>query len=241
MRTRTVFGVFILAAGCVCAPAQQAGQPQIKIDGTNRVLTVEGSAQVSVAPELAILHIGFETQVGDAKQVYADGARISNAIVAALKDAGIAASEIQSESQSIDHDWTKPHKFKLTEHWTVRAPAGRAAEILDIAINAGATSSGQIDWALKDRNTLQQKVLEEAMAKVAARAELLAKGMGVHLGRLEYVTNQIDEAPTPVWRARADNALQFRAMAAAPAAPPLAIEPEKISAETSVYAVYAIE
>jgi uncharacterized protein YggE len=239
MQTRIVLAAFVLATGCVAATAQQASQPQLKIDGSNRILTVQAGARVTAAPDLAIVHLGFETQLGDAKQVYADGARISNTIIAALKQAGIEESAIHSESQSLDHDWAKPHKFKLTEQWTVRAPAGRAAEILDVAINAGATSSGQIDWAMKDRNALEEKVLDEAMAQVRERAAVLAKGMGVKLGALEYVTNEMAAGEAPVWRDRAMAPMANKSMLAAP--PPLAIEPEKISIETTVYAVFAIE
>jgi hypothetical protein len=239
MNARIAFAALVLTAGCVVATAQQASQPQLKIDGTNRILTVQAGARVTAMPDVAVIHVGFETQQGDAKQVYADGARISNAIIAALKAAGIEDSAIQSESQSLDHDWAKPHKFKLTEQWTVRAPATRAAEILDVAINAGATSSGQIDWTMKDRRALDDKALEEAMARVLQDAQVLAKGMGVKLGALQYVTHQAAAQETPAWRSRSMAFSANKSLLAAE--PPLAIEPEKIWAETTVYAVFAIE
>jgi len=239
MQIRIALAAFVLAVGCALAQAQQVNPIQLKIDAANHALTVQASARISVAPDLAIIHVGFETQLGDAKQVYADGARTSNAIIAALTAAGIEKSEIQSESQSLDHDWAKPHKYKLTEQWTVRAPAARAAEILDVAIGAGATSSGQIDWALKDRSALETKVLEEAMVHVQRDAHTLAKGMGVKLGVLEYVTHQAAVQEAPIWRARTMEFMANKAAVAPP--PPLAIEVQKITAETTVYAVYAIE
>lgn len=235
MRGMGWLAVFMVV-GAAPAVGQQASQPQLQIGATNRTLVVEAGARVSAAPDLAVIHVGFETQQGDAKQVYADGARISNAIVAALKAAGIPESDIRSESQSLGHDWEKPRKFKLTESWTVRAPAGRAAEILDVAIQAGATTSGEIEWALKDASALDGRALEEATARVRENAQALAKGMGVRLGQLVYVSNEMRARETVTPRNR--SSMAFKALAAPQ---PLAIEPEKIASEAHVYAVFAIE
>ena len=120
--------------------AQQTTQPQMKVDSSNRTLTVSATETVSVEPDLAILHIGFDTAAEDAKSAYADGARASNAIIAAVKQAGIPETSIRSESQYLDRDFTnKQHKFMLHQQWTVKVSPERAAEILDIAVTAGAT------------------------------------------------------------------------------------------------------
>ena len=39
--------------------AQQPTQPQLKVDSSNRTLTVTATDSVTVEPDLAILHIGF--------------------------------------------------------------------------------------------------------------------------------------------------------------------------------------
>jgi uncharacterized protein YggE len=132
------------------ASAQQIGQPQLQLSATNRTLSVTGFERVTADADVAILRIGFETQPTDAKKAYADGARLSNTIIGAIKDAGIPETAIRSETQHLDRIWDQPHKFKLVQQWTVKTPPERAAEILDVAITAGATSSGDIDWALND-------------------------------------------------------------------------------------------
>jgi len=225
-----------LLATLLSAGAQQPGQPQLKIDSANRTLTVSAEEQVSVEPEVAILHVGFDTQLGDAKSVYADGAATSNAIISALKQAGIPDSAIRSESQYLQRDFTKPHKFKLTQQWTVRTTPERSAEILDIAITAGATNSGEIEWTVKDERALEEQALDRAAARAKENAAVLAKGMGVRLGALVYASNQISTPsfPRPMVRA-------FGMAGKAEAAPPLAIEPQKVSRAASVYAVYLIE
>ena len=225
-----------LLVATIPALAQQPTQPQLKVEPANRTLTVSATDTVSVEPDLAILHIGFSTQPEDAKSAYADGSRASNAIIAALKQAGVPENAIRSESQYLDRDWsTKLRKFTLHQQWTVKVQPERAAEILDAAVNAGATSSGQIEWTVKDEKALEAEALDKAAARARANAEVLAKGMGVRLGSLIYVSNQMSAPsfPHPVM------AMSMRNAEAAPQ--PLSIEPHQVSREATVYAVFAIE
>jgi hypothetical protein len=236
MPVKHAIAVFALLAGCVAVSAQQTSQVQLKIEATNRTLTVSAEERVTVDPDVAILHIGFQAQPSDAKAAYAAGAKTSNDIVAALKQAGIPETSIRSEWQRLDSASGKPHKFTLVQQWTVKTPPERAAEILDIAVGAGATESGQIDWTVQDERALEEQALEQAAARAKADAAVLARGMGVHLGALIYVTNQVSAPPSMMY---ANNAVPGESYAAPPVT--LAIEPRKVSREASVYAVYAIE
>lgn len=220
------------------AGAQQPTQPQMKVDSSNRTLTVTATDSVSVEPDLAVLHIGFDTQPEDAKSAYADGARASNAIIAAIKQAGVPETAIRSESQYLDRDYTnKQHKFVLRQQWTVKVAPEHAAEILDVAVTAGATSSGQIDWTVKDEKALEAEALDKAASRAKENADVLAKGMGVRLGTLIYVSNQMSAPSFP----RPMPMMAMRNADVAAPAPPLSIEPHQVSREATVYAVYAIE
>ncbi len=229
----------IALLGCaIPAAAQQTTQVQLKIESANRTLTVSAEGRITVDPDLAILHIGFQTQPSDAKAAYAAGAKTSNDIIGAIKQAGIPEAAIHSEWQRLDSVSGKPHKFTLVQQWTVKTPPERAAEILDVAITAGATESGDIDWTVKDQQALADQALDRAGARARATAEALAKSMGVHLGALVYVTNQVS-MPQYSMMSYADKSAPEGALAAPPIT--LAIEPRKVSSSASVYAVYAIE
>lgn len=234
-------GIASIAMALVCSAtfAQQPNKLELRIDTSNRTLAVSADARVSVDPEVAILHIGFETKPSDSKSAYADGARISNAIVSAIKQAGIPETSIRSESQRLEPVDVKNHKFKLTQNWTVKAPPERAGEILDVAINAGATDSGEIEWTVQDIHALEDQALDKAASRARADATILAKANGAHLGALLYLTNQVTES---LFRSVPNNnnaELQLDRLSSL--APPLAIEPRKVSREATVYAVFAIE
>jgi hypothetical protein len=243
MHGKFVLVTFALIAGRAVAVAQQTSQVQLKIEAANRTLTVSAEARVTADPEIAILHIGFETKPSDAKTAYAAGAKTSNDIVAALKQAGIPETSIRSESQRLERVYDMSHKFKLVQQWTVKTPPERAAEILDVAVTAGATNSGQIDWTVKDEKALEDQALDQAAERARANAAVLAKGMGVHLGALIYVTNEISAPFNRLVVSQGVFANNSGPVAGSltPLAPPLAIEPRKVSRIATVYAVFAIE
>jgi len=232
-----LFAALALLLIASAAVAQQPTQPQLAITSANRTLSVTADDTISVEPEVAILHVGFETQPGDSKSVYADGARTSNAIIDALKQAGVQQSDIRSESQYLNRDYTVPksHKFKLSQQWTVKTSPARAAEILDVAVTAGANTGGEIEWTVKDEKALEEQALGRAADRAKENAAVLAKGMGVRLGALIYVSNQLSSPgyPRPMPMAMAK--------AAGAQAQPLAIEPQKVTRAANVYAVYTIE
>lgn len=236
--------ILIVAAALVLstlAAAQQNTQLQLKIDSSNRTLTVTAQERVTVDPEIAVIHIGFETPISDAKTAYTVGAATSNAVVAALKQAGILESAIRSVDQHLERDYERPHKFRLAQSWEVKTLPERAAEILDIAVGAGATESGQIDWTVNDVRALESQALEKATTRVREDAATLANGMGVKLGVPVYMTNGISVAD---FRDRLNGNYTVAVDAefkARNAAPPLAIEPRKVIRTASVYAVFAIE
>lgn len=238
MNTFRILAASTIVATAFSAGAQQLSQPQLRIDKANRTLTVAATGSVSVEPDVAVLHIGFETPPSSAKAAYAEGARTSNAIINALKHAGVPATAIRSQMQYLARDFSVPksHKFKLVQRWTVKTTPKRAAELLDVAITAGANTSGEIEWTVKDKRALEDQALAKAAARARANAAELAKGMGVQLGQLLYVSNQMS---SPVY-ARPLMARTFSAARNAPKVPPLSIEPQKVTRTASIYAVYAI-
>ncbi|HVC46374.1 MAG TPA: SIMPL domain-containing protein [Terracidiphilus sp.] len=238
LRTFAATSLALVLAAPLSTLAQQPGQPTLTIGASNRTLSVSATATVSVEPDLAIVHIGFQTQPESAKEAYADGARTSNAILDAVKQAGIPGTDIRSESQYLQPDYApKSHKFRLSQQWTVRTAPARAAEILDVAITAGANNSGQIEWTVKDEHALATQALDKAAQRAREDAATLAHGMQVQLGSLVYVSNQLSSPGPP----RIELASRLFAVDKAQTAPPLAVEPNKVTREATVYAVFAIE
>lgn len=240
------FRAVALSAVLIAAVVSSAAQT-IQVNKENRTIAITATDKVTAIADQATLHIGFIAYGPDSNTAYANGSRVSNAIVKALTGAGVSKEAIQSENQQISpvqnyqlDKLTEAQKaqrqFQVQQSWTVKMAAENAAQALDVAVKAGANQSGQIDWGFKDENAPEAEAAAKALKRARAQAEQMATSLNAKLGSLLYASNEVQPSgPRPM----------FRAMAAAPMAmdkvEPLAINPREIEKSATVYAVFAIE
>jgi len=220
----------------------------IKVDKNNRTIAVTASDKALADADLAVVHIGFQVFGPDEQSTYASGSKTSNAIIDALKKAGVPEKSIESENQSLQpnnyHDPNESEmdrakkQFVLNQSWTVKTMPDDAAKTLNVAVQSGANQSGQIEWQYKDMNGLQAKAAANALAKAQVIAQQMAQGLNVKLAGLIYASNQAPESPVrpvPMMAMRGNAGLAVAKVA------PLAVNPRQIEESATVYAVFAIE
>lgn len=219
---------------------------KIDVNQNNRTIAVTVSDKATAEADTATVHIGFEAYAADADGAYAIGSQVSNAVVDALHKAGVEDKAIQSEGQGVRQNFQFDDKeseierakkrFVLTQSWTVKTSAADAAKVLHIAVEAGANNSGQIDWDVKDRDGLQAQAAAKALQHAQAIADQMAKGLNAHLGALIYASNQAPLVEGVTFSGR--NVHVFDKLQAIA---PLAIRPQRIEENATVYAVFAIQ
>lgn len=238
--------IFQLTAIAVCAAAIAASAQTIQVSKENRTISVTATDKVTAMADTATVHIGFITYGPSSDAAYANGSRLSNAIVKVLGASGVPSASIESENQAVAPvqpyqvekltDAEKAQrKFQVTQSWTVRTNANDAAKVLDLAVKAGANQSGQIDWSFKDENAPEAEAAAKALQRARTQAEQMAQSLNAKLGALLYASNEVQASPV--------RPMMMRAMAA-PAAEkvqPLAINPRQIEKSATVHAVFAIE
>jgi uncharacterized protein YggE len=233
-----------IAVVSACLAVAGFGQT-IQVNQNNRTIAVTVTDKATEQADSATVHIGFETYAPDSDGAYAAGSRASNAIIDALNKAGVANDAVQSEGQNLRQNFQFDQKeseaeraqrrFVLTQSWTVKTSAANAAKVLHIAVEAGANNSGQIDWDVKDRAALQARAAAKALQHAHAVAEQMAAGLNTHLGALLYASNQIPEIPVRPLHMFA------KLQAQGSSVKPLAIRPQQIEENATVYAVFAIQ
>ena len=235
-----------LTAIAVCAATIAASAQTIQVSKENRTISVTATDKVTAMADTATVHIGFITYGPSSDVAYANGSRLSNAIVKTLNTAGVPSASIESENQAVAPvqpyqvekltDAEKAQrKFQVTQSWTVRTNANDAAKVLDLAVKAGANQSGQIDWSFKDENAPEAEAAAKTLQRARTQAEQMAQSLNAKLGALLYASNEVQASPV--------RPMMMRAMAA-PAAEkvqPLAINPRQIEKTATVHAVFAIE
>lgn len=234
--------------GFVPVSRAQQDQPALAISKENRTIAITATDQVVQQAEIATVHIGFVVYGPTKDAVYRTASQSSNAIMEALTKAGVAKKDIQSEAQSITEtqffgqqpgtpDERHARAFTGQQSWTVRAKADDAARVLDVAVQAGANQSGQIEWSLLDPNAAMSEAAAKAIQRARTQASAMASGLGVRLGPLLYASNQV--AASPIRPMPMEMRMQKAEATAAP--PPLAINAREIETAATVYAVFALE
>jgi len=236
---------FPVVALAVCAIAVTVSAQTIQVSKENRTISVTATDKVTAMADTATVHVGYIVYGPTSDAAYANGSRTSNAIVKALREAGVPSDAIESENQSVapvqEYQVEKltdaekaQRKFQVTQSWTVRTQANDAAKVLDLAVKAGANQSGQIDWSFKDENAPETQAAAKALQRARAQAEQMAQSLNAKLGALLYASNEVQASPI--------RPVMMRAMVAQKAdTQPLAINPRQIEKSATVTAIFAIE
>src|SRR5271155_4160400 len=104
----------------------------IQVNQNNRTIAVTATDKATTDPDVAIVTVGYLIYGPDSASAYQKGSQLSNAILDALKKAGIPDKAIESGAQSLGHtdfsgdDKTTPEErrqrqYTLSQNWTVKA------------------------------------------------------------------------------------------------------------------------
>jgi uncharacterized protein len=255
MRSKFVLAPAILLAAFLPFLAQRMLlAQQIQINKENKTIAITTSDQAEALADTAVVTVGFHNFGKDQDGTYADATRTSNAIMAALTSAGVPKEAIESAEQALNPielgnqesqaRYAQGLRFEFTQSWSVTVPAAAAANILHVAITAGANDSGKIDWQLRQDDALEADAAKKALEHARQIASRMAAGLGVKLGALVYASNQ--SPPRGIFAGLGFGQMTLETSNAMLGTSkrnlaPLAILPSKITKSATVYAVFAIE
>jgi len=180
----TLAGTF---AGALPAAAQGAAQ----VPSLDKVITVVGEGTVSVAPDIAMVRGGVTTQGKTAREASEANSKDMQAVIAALKEAGVEERDIKTTRLSIypQMDSNKSGKarivgFQATNQVTVRLrDTSKIAGALDQMIAAGANEISGISFTVADPSKALDAARKDAVADARRKADIYAVAAGVRLGR----------------------------------------------------------
>jgi uncharacterized protein len=248
MRISPWIAVCALLTVSVCLAGQS-----IQINRENKTIAISTTDEATTTADIAAVTVGFEVFGPDAETVYADGGKLSHAVLEALHKAGVEDKSIESSAQGLQRntnfdDKDKPEQrarkqFVMRQSWEVSVPPQSAGSIIRNAVAAGANQSGAIEWRFSDRKALQAKAAESALVKAREVASRMAEGLHVKLGSLIYASNETPNVK--LFIPRADRFLNTESASVSGTVsiplPTLEIRPQTIREEATVYAVFAIE
>lgn len=193
---RNVLFAAAVAATPVLFAAPALAQPTEAAFRTT-TLNLSAQGQVKTRPEIVTLMLGAEHEAETAAAAVAEANLRINGAVAALRKAGVAERDIQTQYVQLYprySDTGKPERIVAYRASTaisavVRRPE-RAGEMLDIALAAGANRMHGVRYGLADPGVAQREARDVALRALQQDAARIADQMGLRVVRVVNVGAQ---------------------------------------------------
>jgi uncharacterized protein YggE len=183
-----------------------------------RLVTVTGEATVAVAPDMVVIRIGVTSQGKTAREASDANARQMTAVMAAIKDAGIAERDMKTSRLSLQPQYdpnrnapTRLLGFLVSNRLTLKIrDLAKLPGILDRAIGAGTNEMSGIEFAVSEQSKLLDQARGEAIADAHRKAELYARAAGAKVGPVMEIAEAGSAPPLrPTGAARAAASIPF--------------------------------
>lgn len=164
-------------------------------------ISVQGVSEFDVAPDISKIAFRVETQSMNAQEAQTANRKIANDVYAALAREGVRENEIETTTYRIEkvQEWDPKLErivdkgYRVVNVFVVTTrQLERVGRLLDAGVQAGANGVESITFELSDAK--QKEVKNEALRKAAGnareKAEALAEGIGVRLGKVLSIQEQ---------------------------------------------------
>jgi uncharacterized protein YggE len=236
---RLLTGVAVAAASLVFVPAALADTT------VPPTLSVDGSGSVMVKPDVASLSVSVSRSAAKSADALSMANQRTDAIVAAVKAAGVPASGIQTDQVNVFRRTIKvgPHghqhkvrRYTASESLSITTTTALVGNVIDLATRAGANSIDGPDFSFSDPSAGEVAATNAAIADARTRANAAAAALGYTVTGVQSI--DLDPGSGVVVPGGASGT----ASTGAPAAPktPTTIHPGTEEVDASVEVVYTI-
>jgi uncharacterized protein YggE len=233
-----LIGVLLLATGCgrgLAAPAPANGY------SPTNTITVSGMGDASGTPNVVYIQLGVNITDPNVGEAVSNTNETMNAVKEALLQKGVAEQDIQMTSFNVwpeeryDPATGSPTGERIyhvdsTFSITVR-DVSQAGAVIEAALAAGANNVYGLSYGIDDTTALEEEARTQALADAKARAEQLAKGLGVTLGEPIMASESYGGGAVPMYEMAAG-------LGGGGGAPP--VSPGQLTVSVSVNVTYSI-
>jgi len=218
----------ILLAAVIAA----AAYAPLSAQAVEKLVTVSGEATVSVEPDAAVIRIGVVSEGKTAREASKLNAKQMTAVLAAIKDNGVADRDVQTAWLSLQPQYETDKGntprltgFRASNQLSVKVrDIEKLPSVLDRAIAAGANEMSGIEFVVSEQSKLTDQARASAIADAHRKAELYAQAAGAKLGAVVSIA---EEGSTPPPRL-------YKALRAGSAAVPVARGEQELRASVTV-------
>ena len=206
-------------------------------------LVVVGTGTTSAEPEVAQIIFGVELRGDDPAVLVDEGARKIDRAISAARELGVVEEDVQTTGYNL---WVEniydPEKgiptgeviYHLSHHVQVTLrDLDQVGELLSAVVEAGANSISGVSFTVEDSEALVEQARQQALEDASARANQMAEGLDIALGKPTLVMETGGQYPISIERGIGGGGGMVEV--AAPS-----ISPGTFSVSVSVQVVYEI-
>ena len=238
MKTKSLLTFTVIALALLvgaCAPA--AGNANV------RTLSVSGSGEALLAPDIAYIYVGVHTENATAAEAVEENTAQTETLMQAIRDFGIDPKDIRTTNFSIypmdrfDPSTGMPSGEKVyavdnTVYVTARDLA-KLGDLLDTAVEAGANNINSVQFDVAEKDEALKQARAEAVKDAESQAQSLAQAAGLSLGEIQSISFS-EAQPYPIFDGKGGGG----AVAAEAAVP---IQPGQLTFTVAVNVTYELK
>jgi uncharacterized protein YggE len=218
-----------LAGGC--------GRPET-------LLTVHANATTRTTPDLAIVTLGVTARGANARAAQEAQATRMNAVMEAVRAAGVAEEDVQTVGFSLEPQYAYPRNQapRITGYQSTNTIAIRVKDLnaisglIDATVADGANNLHGIEFTYQDDEASRDSARAKAVETARARADAYAEAAGMRVARVLSITEP--GAETPAWGGAYEYDMRAAGMMTAQSAAP--ISPGQLDNRSSVTVVFEL-
>jgi uncharacterized protein YggE len=239
MKTKSLILFTVIALALVVSACAPAGNANV------RTLSVSGSGQAFLSPDIAYVYIGVHTENATAAEAVTENTAQTETLMQAIQDFGIDPKDIRTTNFSIypmdrfDPSTGMPSGEKVyavdnTVYVTVR-DLGKLGDLLDTAVQAGANTVNSVQFDVEEKDDALKTARAEAVKDAEAQAQSLAQAAGLSLGEIQSIGFS-EVSPYPVFDGKGGGGMAAEAAAAA-----VPIQPGQLTYTVYVNVTYTLK
>ncbi len=161
------------------------------------IIQVSGAGSANAAPDLATVSLGVLRVEKTARAALDANNKAMAAVIAAMKEGGVEARDLQTSGFSIQPNYVYPKSseneqnrarivgYTVSNQLAVRVrDLSRLGQLLDSAVTLGVNTDGGISFGNDKPDTIIATARTLAVKDAVGRAETLASAAGVRLGNI---------------------------------------------------------
>lgn len=155
-------------------------------------IAVSGMAEQEVAPDMAYIDVGINVRADDAETARTQEAQIASQIRRALLGLAITDNDLQNTSYYLYQEYKVDRngvrtadKYVLDSSIKVTVKdLDKLSQVIDNVVEAGATNTSNITYALSTQNIIQRQLLATAVENARDKAAVVANAGSRTLGNM---------------------------------------------------------